>query len=302
MANPFDLPDIVGTYSYLGRPHTLFSDGTLLPVVRGGDGPDDDDETEEPEPLPLGADDEIVIPVPPPDPNEPEPIPAAVDAKNPAVRALIEKARKEEKDKLYAKIKDQDNFLKELKKEREEAAKAAEKAQREAEEARKAKELEEMTAAERIEAYKAEMDARLVAVEQQAEAERAAFEMERQFQALQAYATRRVNEEANEIMPELRDLVSGTNEEEIEQSIALAKDKTSRILAQMQGVVQQQRQSQKGASVTAPPVGPMENDSAHQTLTAEDIRNMDMNEYAQRRGAILGAVSNKARSGGLYGQ
>ena len=300
---PQQFPDVMGQINVNGRPHTLFSDGTLLPLIRGGATEEEEleQQQQEEQQLPLGADDEIVIPIVPEPPAEQQPAPSADLLKDPAVKAAIEKARKEEKDKLYPKIEEQDKFLKELKAERAAAQKAAEKAAKDAEAARKAQELEEMTAAERIAAYQQEMDTRIAAVEAERQAERAIFEQERAFQALQSYATQRLAAEQGDIMPQLRDLIGGSTEEEIEASIALAKERTASILADVAAHTQGVRQQQKGVSATAPPVGPMENDSTYQTLTPADIAGMDMNEYAKNRKALLGAVSQKARSQGLYG-
>jgi len=48
-------------------------------------------------------------------------------------------------------------------------------------------------------------------------------------------------------------------------------------------------------SPTAPPVGPMETQTEYQTLTAEDIRNMPMEQYAKMRDRLMNAVPRRGR-------
>jgi len=47
--------------------------------------------------------------------------------------------------------------------------------------------------------------------------------------------------------------------------------------------------------VTAPSVGPKETQMEQQTLTAEDIRNMSMEQYQKMREKLLNARSSKGR-------
>lgn len=215
----------------------------------------------------------------------------------------IERVRKEEKDKLYSRIEEMQTELKAMR-EAEEARKRVveEDEARKAEEQRKARE-EEMTLKELLAQKEQEWNERLQRMEEERSRERAILEQERRFNQLQEYRRRRVDEEAENIMPELRDMVSGNSEEEIEQSLSTLKERTARILEQVAGIAQNQRQQLRGTAPTGiPPAGPIEeNDQGHRTLTAADISGMDINEYAKNRDRLLGAVSRRAREGGLYG-
>lgn len=247
--------------------------------------------------------DAVVIPVDPPkaDPEKKDP---AVDPKTGEptgktfTQADIEKARQEEKDKLYGRIETMDEELKRIRKEREEReAAAAAEAERLAAEA-KAKADEELSVRELLAQKETEWNTKFQSVEQRAAQAEALLDKERQYQTLQQYKAQRLTEEAEHIMPELADLVGGATQEEVEASIALVKDKTARILEQVVANTTQQRQQQRGVSVTAPPVGPMDNESTYQTLTADDIAAMDMQTYAQYRDKLLKAKPSNER--GLF--
>lgn len=255
--------------------------------------------------------DTIVIEKPPVAPapqGQPQPQPSQPGAinpellKDPAVQAAIEAARQQEKDKLYPRLQSTEEKLAEIERERqaERERLAQEEAEREAERQRLAE--EEMSVRDLLTKKEQEWTEKFSTLEQQQQQERALFEKERAFQALAEYRTRRLNEEAEHIMPELIDMVTGTTEDEIEKALALVKDKTGLILEQVQAQTQGMRQQQRAASVTgAPPVGPMDNETNYQTLTAEDIAAMDMQTYAQYRDKLLAGVADRTRNRGLYG-
>ena len=89
------------------------------------------------------------------------------------------------------------------------------------------------------------------------------LEKERRFRELEVYYQRRMTEESEYIIPELRDLISGTTEEEIENSIAVLKERSSAILESIQQSAQPS--GLRGSPVTAPPVGPMETQTEQPT-------------------------------------
>lgn len=277
-----------------GKPGFRTWDGRILPIVSGGDGPEDAPAAEEKAPTPPQSDVlqiQLDPPEAPPAPNEPERL---------FTREDIEKARSQEKDKLYNRIASMEDEVTRFRAEREERER--QEAERQAiieEETRRMRE-EEMSVRELLQAKEQEWNDRFAEVERERSEERALFEKERQFQALMNYRQSRLESEADEIMPELLDLISGNSEEEIEQSIALAKDKTARILQSVQQATASVP-APRGASVTAPPVGPMENDSSYKTMTSDDIRDMDMNTYAQNRAKIMAALNQKVANGGVYG-
>jgi hypothetical protein len=207
--------------------------------------------------------------------------------------ADIEKARQEEKDKLYGRIETMQEEVNRIKQEREAREQAEREAREQAEAEARKKAEEEMSVRELLEQERQQWNDRFSSVEQRAAQAEALLEKERQYQQVEQYKAQRLQDEAENLMPELLDLVSGTTPEEIEASIALVKSKTDAIMAQVAANTQSQRQQQRGASVTAPPVGPMDNESTYQTLTAADIAAMDMQTYAQYRDKLLRAQPNE---------
>ena len=223
----------------------------------------------------------------------------------------INKARQQEKDKLYGRLEEAQNRMKSMEeqlsvlaKEREEAIKQAEEKARAEAELQKQRELEELSAKDLLTKKEDEFNQRINTVEQewaekfqQLEAERQAqaalLEKERALQALEVYRQRRVHEESESIIPELIDLIQGNSEEEIENSIGVLRARSSAIIESIQQASQPTRL--KGAPVTAPPTGPLENNTEYQTMTADDIRNMPMDQYAKMRERLLQARPVRGR-------
>lgn len=219
----------------------------------------------------------------------------------------VEKIRKQEKDKLYKKLEDSESRLKELSeqvsvldREREEARKHAEELAHKERDIQKQREEAEMSAKEllmkkeqefnqRITQAEQEWQQRLADIEQQRQAQEALLEKERYHQHLQTYRQRRVAEESDAIIPELADLIAGSTEEEIEASIDILRERSQAIVASIQQATQASQGRLRGAPVTAPPVGPLDNQMEQQTLTAEDIRNMPMDKYIQMRDRLMNA-------------
>ena len=223
----------------------------------------------------------------------------------------VEKIRQQEKDKLYKRLEDSDGRVKSLEDQlttlsteseetRTEAARLA-KAESDAlrkreEEELSAKELitkRETEFDEKLKVVETEWEGRLAKIEEERSAQEAMLEKERRYRELETYLGRRMVEEEEYIIPELRDLVSGTTEEEIDNSIAILKDRSSAILESIQQSAQPS--GLRGSPVTAPPVGPMETQTEHQTLSAEDIRNMPMEQYMQMRDRLLKARPSQSR-------
>lgn len=211
----------------------------------------------------------------------------------------IEKVRREEKDKLYGKISTMEEQMKSLAQEREDRLKAEETARADAEAARKAQEESEMDVRELLQKKEEEFNSRIEELNSNYERDRALFEREKQMMELDQYRQAAIEQNANDIMPELRDLIHGNNEEEIHQSIEEMKQRTAIILENMSGAQQAQRQAMRGVAPTAPPVGPMENSAEYQSLTPEDIRSMDMETYRKYRDKLIPAASQAYRRGGM---
>jgi hypothetical protein len=205
----------------------------------------------------------------------------------------IEKARNEERQKLYPQLQSVEQMKADLE---------ALKAEREAEKKR----LEEAEAA-RLQAEREAEEAKLSAtalntkrideLAQQLEAERkergverAVFDQERRLAALQQYAQNKLAVAGNTIIPELWDMVTGDTEEEIDASIALLQQKTANMIGQLQETMVAQRQAMPGTMPTAPANGPLENQQGQQKWDEERVKALTPAQYAQHRGTLLPAA------------
>jgi hypothetical protein len=225
----------------------------------------------------------------------------------------VESIRKQEKDKMYKRLEEADLRVKSMEEqmsiiaaEREAARKEAEeRASKEAEILRQ-REVDELSAKElllkredefnqRLNMVEQEWQGRLEQIEAQRQAQEALLEKERRLQEIEHYRTGRIQTEQENIIPELLDLIAGNSEDEIEQSIALLRERSSAIIESIQQATAASQGRLRGAPVTAPPVGPMETQTEYQTLTADDIRNMPMDQYAKMRDRLMGARSQRGR-------
>lgn len=304
----------------------IFPGGKTLPVVSGGDGPEDDPNT-----ITLPAEGGQQEQKPERQRNEKgqftpaeraaveqqaEANAPSVGETNPQTGEMftaeqVAKIRQEEKDKLYGQIEAMRSKIDTLAAAEEERQRQIAEAEAEAARQREEAEKAEMTALERVTHLEQEFQRRQQELEASIEAERAVFEQERRLNALEQYKSQRLVTEQEHIMPELLDMVRGSTEEEIEASISLAREKTSAILANVQAAMGQaeppgqqappQPAPGVGPQVTAPPVGPMDNQSNYQTLTAEDISAMSMEEYAQHRERLLQGLRGHVQNSGIYG-
>jgi hypothetical protein len=217
----------------------------------------------------------------------------------------VERIRTQEKDKLYKRLEDSDGRVKTLEDQlgilnhesdenRSEAARLA-KAESDAirrreEDELSAKELitkRETEFDEKLKGVESEWEGRLAKIEDERAAQSAMLEKERSYRELEVYLQRRVDEEGEYIIPELRDLAAGATEEEIDNSIAVLRERSSAILESIQQSAQPR--GLRGSPITAPPVGPMETQTEQHTLSAEDIRDMPMEQYMQMRDRLLKA-------------
>jgi hypothetical protein len=212
----------------------------------------------------------------------------------------LKKVREQEKSKLYPQIDSLKEELAVLKKDREERMADAERlvAEKEADARKKAE--AEMDVRELLESKEKEWAEKLYA--EKAERERAftLLDRERQYAELNEYRNRRLEEERDNIIPELVDLIAGGTSEEIENSITGLRDRSSRILESAQSAMQNARKEMTGSRVTSPPSGPMDNNSEQQSFTAEQIAAMSVTEYAKYRGKLLGKAASE-RGKGIFG-
>jgi DNA repair exonuclease SbcCD ATPase subunit len=218
----------------------------------------------------------------------------------------IAKAREQEKAKLYPQMEKMKEELATLKKAREEelakkAERDAERNAKKAEEALKAKqkEEEELSVKELLSKKEQEWQSQLEAERLERERAFAMLEKEREFQELNNYRQGRLEQERDNIVPELIDLISGNTKDEIEQSISMLKEKSASISSSVQQAMQTAKQQMAGTRITNPAAGPLDNDSSQQSLTPDSIRDLSMAEYAKQRAKLLGtAASNRGQ--GLF--
>jgi hypothetical protein len=223
------------------------------------------------------------------------------------VKEAIQKARAQEKAKLYPQVEKLQEELALLRsKEQEREAKEAErKAARQAREAdaaaeRKKQEESELEVRDLLAKKEQEWQAEIKREREDREKAFALLEREREFQELSQYRQQRLEAERDSIIPELIDLISGNSKDEIEQSILGLKDRSAKIFDSVAQVAQQSRKEMVGTRITSPASGPLDNDSDSRQYSPNDINNMSMADYAKNRAKLLGTAGNN-RGQGLFG-
>ncbi len=219
----------------------------------------------------------------------------------------IAKAREQEKAKLYPQLEKMKEELANLKREREEvAARETERQARYADEEARAAQLKkeqeesELSFKDLLKKKEQEFNSQLENERLERERAIALLEQERKFQELMNFRQSRLEQERENIIPELIDLIEGSSQDEIEHSIATLKDKSARILDSAQQAMQSARAQMAGPRITAPASGPLDNDSSQQSFTPDSIRDMTLADYAKQRAKLLGnAASNRGQ--GLFG-
>jgi flagellar biosynthesis GTPase FlhF len=243
----------------------------------------------------------------PQDPNAPqtftaEELAAQVEQ---ARREAIEKARTEERDKLYSQIRGSDDRFKAMQAEVEELRKAeanrqkdAEKAAQAAERAKQKAAEAELSAKELVEKRNQEWEQKLATMQQeqadrlaeiarQQEVQQALWAKEKEMADLQLYIRDRVAAEQENIAPELLDIIDGDSREAVDASIEVMKNKTAAIVA---GIQQAQTAFRAGMPGVAPSGGATALtpgiDTGGKELSAEDIKGMSMQDFRALRGRM----------------
>jgi hypothetical protein len=188
------------------------------------------------------------------------------------VKALVETARKQEKDKLYKTLEQREQEAKEFKEKFEQAQVAIDKHT-----------TANLTIEERLEAQlealRGEHEALVTTLRQEKEdALKKALHAE-----LEAYKAEKLRVAGEEIIPEL---VGGTTKEEIDQSVETAVAKYHEIASKFETKAKEDKQ--KAVKSTTKVVNP--SSQTVQPLTAEEIARMSPEEYAKNRDRILEAV------------
>lgn len=210
----------------------------------------------------------------------------------------MNKARSDERDKMFNRLNETSQAMEQMKSELAElkaAREAEQKAIEEAEQARLAAEAaaeeEKMSAKALVNKVREEMQTEFQSLRQREEQAQAMLEQERRFNALQEYKNQRLTdpEVLNAVHPSFRDWIGGNSEDEIEASIARAVQSTQQIVGEVQQELATFRQQQPGVSPYAPHFSPADQQNGQRVLTAEDIRGMSPQEYAKNRQQLLQA-------------
>lgn len=214
----------------------------------------------------------------------------------------LAKAREQEKNKLYPELNRMKDELADIKR-RSDEAEAAQELQLAAQNAalaaqKQALEEEELSAKELLAKRELEWTARLEHETQERERAFALLEKDREYQEIQNYLRNRLSEESDNIVPELLDLVGGSTADEVEQSIAVMKEKSAQIMMSAQQASTLARQQMTGARVTAPVSGPLDTNSEYNQLTSEAIKDMPMSEFAKLRPKLFSNTNNRGQ--GLF--
>jgi len=219
-----------------------------------------------------------------------------------------ERVRQEEKNKLYPELNETKSQLQVLMEEREknlQAAQAAEQARLEEEQRRQ---QEEASAKDLITQTEQRFQEQFAQMQQEREMERAVFAKEQQIARLNEYKVTRIAQERDAIAPQFDDLVRGNTPEEIDASIELMKAKTSELVQEFQAAAGTPLNGQRTPSPNllpvsgAPTLDPnaLTGQNDQRTLTAQEIYDMPIEEYAQMRGQLTQAASARVREMGLY--
>lgn len=220
----------------------------------------------------------------------------------------LEQARQQEKDKVYDRLKKQDDQLKAFTSElegfrtkeaqRETDLKAE---QQKAADAARAAEQEKLSATELITAKQKEWEEAQAQLRSDLESQQALLRKEQQFLALQSFTQRRMAEEiaSDTIAEEFLDYITGDNEEEVEASITKAKEKSARIAASIGQGTGPSPLRPAGVSPTGfGPSGPLDNLTGTKEYSQTDLDNMGMSEYAKFR--VQTGIAKAGKDQGLF--
>jgi hypothetical protein len=241
----------------------------------------------------------ITVPVTPPAPTSgPRTQRSGAEPPQAFTQEDVERIRQEERSRVLAEQTRADqleNELAQYRKTEEDRQKAEQASQRAADRERKKKEEEEMELRDLITRKDQEWEARLEQERVEREKAFAMLEQERRHASLQTYLAQRMAEAGDEISPELRDLVAGNSEQEIDASIQVLVQKSELIKNNAVSAMRNINAGRPMVGITAPPVGPMETSQTSRTYTADELKAMTPEEYAAERDSLLRAASQSRR-------
>ena len=216
----------------------------------------------------------------------------------------LAKVRSQEKDKLYPEIERLKDEVLSLKKDKEEKAarKAAEAAEKEAAKAAKDREKleEDLDAKDLIKLTADELREQLERERQERERAFALLEQERQFASLNDFRRQVIEQERDNIIPQLIGYIQGNTPEEIQASVDSLKEQSASIMEDALSAAQNARKEMPGTRATLPASGPLDTYSESRQFTAQDIASMSVNEYAKVRDRLM-SDSARGKNRGLLG-
>jgi hypothetical protein len=211
--------------------------------------------------------------------------------------ADIEAAREQEKSKLYGRIESMEREFQTWSAERQSLLDKQREAEEALEQERKAKELEEMDLRTRLETMEQSTQQRFLQLEEDRKTAEAMLEQERKLGALAEYRSKQLATYGSQIMPQLLQFVVGNSPEEIDAAIVDLVERTNSIVNDVQAVQNQQFTAMRGAGVTAPVGSPQDVIPQQQNFTAEQIRAMSPQVYAQHQAQLREAAKRQFYSG-----
>lgn len=214
-------------------------------------------------------------------------------------QADLDKAREQEKSKVYKRLETMQETVSRLEAEAKDRAAIEEKARKDAEAAAEAERQSQLSVQELLAERETQWRAEQQELQRQIDAERALRERETQFASLMERRNQILAEYSDRVAPELLDLISGETPEEIQQSAEDMASRTERILAQTAEAMQNARQQMPTARVTAPASG--DNSGANRQFTPDEVRNMSVAEYSKHRASLLGGGAGGSKNRGLFG-
>lgn len=215
-----------------------------------------------------------------------------------------ERIRTEEKNKLYPLIESHEAQIKELTDERNARLAAAEEEQRAAAEAERLRLETEKGFEQKFDEYRSEQEERINQLIAQRETDQAIMAKERELATLMEYRTARLVQESENILPQFVDFVRGNSKEEIDASIEDIKNRTAAVAKDVDEAMQTTRRSLplpvSGLPSTEQPIPGSPVGGGQRELSAKDIRDMSLEEFAALRPQLLEASSAHVREKGLY--
>lgn len=214
-------------------------------------------------------------------------------------QADLEKAREQEKSKVYKRLETMQETVARLEAEAKDRREIEEAARKAADEAAEAERRSQLSVQELLAEREAQWQAQQNELRQEIEAERALRIRETQFAELMDTRNQVLAAYSDRVAPELLDLITGETAEQLQQSAEDMAARTERILAQTAEAMQNARQQMPTARVTAPASG--DNSGANRQFTPDDIRGMSMADYAKHRASLLGGGADGPKNRGLFG-